>query len=154
MSDIVARSHLRATQVQITFLTAAAAEKRMELTNLVFHVYKDEKKKIARYKKQKEKEERDRATTSAGNLVSVPGEIRPTLSELIAMHQRPINRHVYDSELTDAFDDFLARSNGVEPRPDLRNVDLASEAVPMWACSMCTFVNSDGRRCEMCGNRR
>ena len=51
MSDIVARSHLRATQVQITFLTAGAAEKREEFTNLMFTILNEEKKELKNEKK-------------------------------------------------------------------------------------------------------
>mgnify|MGYP001295673442 CR=1 FL=1 len=39
MSDIVARSHLRASQIQITYLTSAAAEKRLELNNFIFEKF-------------------------------------------------------------------------------------------------------------------
>lgn len=51
MSDIVARRHLRATQVQITFLTANAAEKRQDLSNLLFSILHDEEKESKKAKR-------------------------------------------------------------------------------------------------------
>lgn len=52
MSDIVARSHLRASQIQITYLTAGAAEKRLELNNFLFQIFREEKREAARKKKR------------------------------------------------------------------------------------------------------
>jgi rubrerythrin len=154
MSDIVARSHLRATQIQIAFLTAGAAEKRVELTNLVFQIYKDEKKEMERYKKQKEREEK-RSKASAG-ILAAPDNTRSSLSELMAMHHRPRDRPFDESGLSEALDDFLARAGGMEHRSRLLGEvdDLASEAVRMWACPRCTFMNEGGRLCAMCGSRR
>lgn len=54
MSDIVARSHLRASQVQITYLTSGAAEKRLELNNFLFQIYREEKREAERRKKREE----------------------------------------------------------------------------------------------------
>lgn len=45
MSDIVARSHLRATQTQILFLTVGASERRNEFSNLIFTLINEEKKR-------------------------------------------------------------------------------------------------------------
>ena len=56
MSDIVARSHLRASQVQITYLTSGAAEKRLELNNFIFQIYREEKREALRQKKREEED--------------------------------------------------------------------------------------------------
>ncbi|MGH7974304.1 MAG: hypothetical protein ACREBR_02165, partial [bacterium] len=44
MSDIVARSHLRASRSQIIFLTMAAAEKRREATNQAITIHYEERR--------------------------------------------------------------------------------------------------------------
>jgi len=58
MSDIVARSHLRASQIQITYLTAGAAEKRLELNNFLFQIYREEKREATRQKKREAEAEK------------------------------------------------------------------------------------------------
>jgi len=58
MSDIVARSHIRASQVQITYLTSGAAEKRLELNNFIFQIYREEKREAERQKKREEEEKK------------------------------------------------------------------------------------------------
>ncbi|CAJ1959325.1 unnamed protein product [Cylindrotheca closterium] len=45
MSDVLARSHIRASQVQISFLTATAAEKRVDFSNLMFTILHSERGK-------------------------------------------------------------------------------------------------------------
>jgi hypothetical protein len=52
MSDIVARSRLRASQIQITYLTSGAAEKRLELNNFLFQIYREEKREALRQKRR------------------------------------------------------------------------------------------------------
>lgn len=52
MSDIVARSHLRASQIQITYLTSGAAEKRLELNNFLFQIYREDKREALRQEKR------------------------------------------------------------------------------------------------------
>jgi hypothetical protein len=146
MSDIVARSHLRATQVQIAFLTAGAAEKRVELSNMTFQIYQDEKKELARYQKRKKYEKH--RPKSIGNDITISTTRICHLSDLMAMHQRPMDHPFDDGGTIQALDGFLARA----ARYDLDN--LATEAIPMWACSRCTYVNDSGRLCAMCGNRR
>ncbi len=47
MSDIVARTHLRATQTQIMFLTSEAAEKRRDFSSFLIAVLNDERKEKA-----------------------------------------------------------------------------------------------------------
>jgi hypothetical protein len=161
MSDIVARSHLRATQVQISFLTAGAAEKRVEFTNLMFQIFKEEKKEIAKFEQRKLNEAKNGPKSPGNNILSrTTGPLR-TLSQLMAMHE--MNRFD-DSDLTRALDGFLARTGGIAPAIEVdhgrtrhRGRDGAGfEDMPtqMWACSRCTYMNDGGRRCEMCGTRR
>lgn len=64
LSDIVARSHLRASQIQITYLTSGAAEKRLELNNFIFQIYREEKREALRQKKREEEARKHPPTAS------------------------------------------------------------------------------------------
>ncbi|KAL3915555.1 MAG: hypothetical protein SGILL_005595 [Bacillariaceae sp.] len=151
MSDIVARSHLRATQIQITFLTKAAAEKRVEFTNMMFQIYKDEKKELARYEQRKEEEERNGTKAPDANMPGT-GRARNSLAQIMAMHQSGRDRHFVNDDLNDALADFMERTRVFEPDRARRGLD--DGPVRMWECSRCTYMNNGGRHCEMCGSRR
>ncbi|KAG7345581.1 IBR/half ring-finger domain containing protein [Nitzschia inconspicua] len=156
MSDIVARSHLRATQVQISFLTAGAAEKRVELSNMVFQIYREERKEIEKYEKRKENEKKYRAKSPRGETPPSSGVPRPSLSEIMLMHQRPRDLQFDHNNVADALDGFVDRATRMDHHAtQYRDLDaLASEAIRMWACSLCTYMNDGGRICAMCGRRR
>lgn len=140
MSDIVARSHLRATQVQINFLTANAAEKREDFSNLIFSILHDEgKEAISSDEKPSSAFLASRSLESASRArVAVPG---------------------FDFRLF-ANDD--SGDDEDEIRAALRQVLNTLEgdqagSIPMdqmWECSACTYMNSGGRRCAMCGTLR
>ncbi len=87
MSDIVARSHLRASQIQITYLTSGAAEKRLELNNFLFQIYREEKREAMR-QKQKEEEEQKRPVSSAQYYFSQMNNARAELSSSQEMFNR------------------------------------------------------------------
>jgi ankyrin repeat protein len=152
LSDIVARSHLRATQVQIAFLTKAAAEKRVEFTNTVFLIYRDEKKELARYERRRENEETSSSKSSEGQRTS-SGHAFSSLEQILAMHRSGEDRHTVEDDLNNALDGFIDRSQGFEPWRGRRHL-MQDDPVRMWACSRCTYVNDGGRLCEMCGHRR
>lgn len=77
LSDIVARSHLRATQTQIMFLTRGAAEKRREFTSLMIAIMDDEKREDKR-----REEEQNRAESPTGTSVDPSLSPPPSPSEL------------------------------------------------------------------------
>ena len=52
MSDIVARTHLRATQTQIMYLTSEAAEKRRDFSSFIITVLDDERRERAAKERQ------------------------------------------------------------------------------------------------------
>lgn len=52
LSDVLARSHIRASQVQISFLTAGAAEKRVDFSNLMFSILHAERGKRDRTRRE------------------------------------------------------------------------------------------------------
>lgn len=63
MSDIVARTHLRATQTQIMFLTSEAAEKRRDFSSFLITVLDDERReKAAKERQDRASDDRNQAT--------------------------------------------------------------------------------------------
>ncbi|KAL3917601.1 MAG: hypothetical protein SGILL_004635, partial [Bacillariaceae sp.] len=153
MSDIVARSHLRATQVQISFLTAGAAEKRVEFTKAVFQIYKDEKNGIKNQQRRKARKKAVNEAYKQATEDSQSSASSPSLAEIMAMHQSGRENNFVDDGLNVALDGFMDRARAAEHQGSRRDV-LDNGPVQMWSCSQCTYMNSGGRRCEMCGNRR
>lgn len=144
MSDIVARAHLRATQVQITFLTANAAEKREDFSNLIFSILHEERK---------EEISEEKAIAS-----STPTSSRARLRRRIsqsdnsfggAMGQNSDDSSEEEDGIRTGLSQLLARAMplDVDDNPEL-------PAVRMWECSACTYMNSSGHRCAMCGTSR
>ena len=150
MSDIVARSHLRATQIQISFLTKAAAEKRVEFTNAIFQIYKDEKKELSRYEQRKENEEKGSKARNAGRRDTE--QAVNSLAQIMEMHQSGRDRNILEDDLHEALEGFMDRTRALEGHRERRSLD--DNPVRMWACSRCTYMNDGGRHCEMCGSRR
>jgi hypothetical protein len=152
MSDIVARSHLRATQYQISFLTAGAAEKRAEFSDLMFSILNDE-----------EREERATKTRSDSEKVWTPMRKRGTMprptpfdnvgrmvgSDTTQTHASPAGPDIMHDALRQSLDEFMSHSVALDPSDGPR-----SDPVTMWGCQACTYMNSDGRRCAMCGTMR
>ncbi len=131
MSDIVARAHLRATQVQITFLTANAAEKREDFSNLIFSIFHEERKEAICEQK-----------------VFTPS------TTLINRHSCLRGDDDYSSD--DEVDRIRSSLNDILERT--MPLDLEEAYAPpvarMWECSACTYMNSSGHHCAMCGSLR
>jgi hypothetical protein len=151
ISDVVARHHIRATQTQIIFLTAAAAEKRKEFSNVMINALLEEKKDGRREEKR---EAKTANRLLGGGLDTVVGL---TASRTASGSDRePISRS--DSEDSDAaaeavresLVEFLA-STGYGAGSEYNTTD---EEISDWACGACTYVNSGGRRCDVCGTRK
>lgn len=126
MSDVLARSHIRASQVQISFLTAGAAEKRVDFSNLMFSILHEERGKDRR---RREGDPSRKRRGSSDRLNPWTGMIEDR------------SDHSSDDDY-DSHETFLDDGDG------------GSDGTAMWACSACTFMNSRGRRCEMCGTAR
>lgn len=173
MSDIVARTHLRATQTQIMFLTCEAAEKRNDLSNFLIAILDDERKEHS--ERENEGSENDVQRRS----IPPPLDIGGLLARL---HSRVPIRNEHD--------DMDSDDNGVSyPYPGRRlqrgnldeeaavqeaiqaslqaifmgesqapNIDDDNEEtdgpVAGWSCGACTYMNSRGRICAMCGTAR
>jgi len=91
MSDIVARSHLRASQIQITYLTSGAAEKRLELNNFLFQIYREEKREAMR-QKQREEEEKRRPPLSARHYIAAMNHMQGRRGAEFSSSQEMFNR--------------------------------------------------------------
>lgn len=153
MSDIVARSHLRATQYQISFLTAGAAEKRTEFSELMFSILNDEEREEKSTKIRSDSEKgwkpmRNRGTiprpTPFDNVGRIVGGDTWTQSDTSAT-----GPDIMQDALRQSLDEFMSHSVALDPSDGPR-----SDPVTMWACQACTYMNSDGRLCAMCGTMR
>jgi len=99
MSDIVARSHLRASQVQITYLTAGAAEKRLELNNFVFQIYREEKREAIRQKKrelEKDADEKRKKLPISGRYHNQNRDSEPSSNQDLINRLMQIRDHRHD----------------------------------------------------------
>lgn len=155
MSDIVARAHLRATQMQIMFLTAGAAEKRTEFTNLMFSILNEEQKEHAMDKAEKVSKS-PRSSPNRGRVSSTRryrhGAPSPlgALGRVVDDSWSPDNDNVVDNDpIRSTLDEFLTQAAALDPQ------QRAENATRMWACSACTYMNTNpGFRCAMCGGHR
>jgi hypothetical protein len=130
MSDVLARSHIRASQVQISFLTAGAAEKRVDFSNLMFAILHEERGKD----RQRREDDPTRKTRRSNN------SLNPWTGSLEDRSDYSSDDD-YDPNLQAFVEDELGYGDG-------------NDGPAMWACSACTFMNTRGRRCEMCGTSR
>lgn len=136
MSDIVARSHIRATQIQINLLTVEAAQRRMEFCTLIFKVLREERNE----KQQKESESNHRkhenTHTRRQNFV-LPEHAFDHIERIADVGVEDLQDENYIHEMMRSFGDF--------PGHAIRGP---------WSCSVCTLMNNDGGRCDACGNLR
>ena len=136
MSDIVARSHIRATQIQITLLTREASQRRVEFSTLIFKVLSEERNEKAR--EQSEKQYR-RYKGARGSNLMMPMHIFETAGRAgdDSFPIESVRDGEFIREMTRNFGDFPGFA------------DLGP-----WSCQVCTLMNSGGRFCEACGTRR
>jgi Ariadne domain len=144
ISDVVARSHIRATRSQIRFLTAVTSEKRKEFSNVMINILLEEQKDANRDKK---KEMRGAATQLAGGgLDTIVGlASRANVDGLVSRTESDES----DDAVRESLQEFLTNTGSgflYEYTSDEDEGDYAD-----WACSACTYVNAGGRRCDMCG---
>jgi hypothetical protein len=169
MSDIVARTHLRATQTQIMFLTGEAAEKRRNLSNFLIAILNDARK-----------EERDNAgMENDAQRCSIPppidiGGMLARLQSRVPVRNEHDGMDSDDSGVTNPYPGlrqrreieeeaamqealqaslqaFVAESQFHETGSD---TEEAEGPFAEWSCESCTYMNSRGRTCAMCGNPR
>jgi len=154
ISDVVARSHIRATQTQIAFLTAVTAEKRKEFSNVIINAFIQGKKETCL-----EENTKHRGSSSSRQQLEGGALMAHSLLESIvgvgvgdeAPPESDTSGLVHDGNVRDAFASYLA---AVSSSNGLLDYSSDDEAISDWACVACTYVNAGGRRCEMCGSPR
>lgn len=171
LSDVVARSHLRATQTQILFLTAATAEKRKEFSNLMVTILAKEKKRMEKegaysgtFLASGKKKNRDRKITLPLENLDGPILSDDDGTELPGSTSNNSDNAIDDEnskeEIEAAIRASLARFMANTGELDVLNVESdngesdAEHTQGDWSCSACTYVNSQGTRCAMCGTGR
>lgn len=167
LSDVVARSHLRATQTQILFLTAATAEKRKEFSNLMITILAKEKGRV-----QKEESNSNGAFLTFNN-ENAGRMTTPNDSNVVLSHHDDAELHVPRSDNNDhvigddsskedietairaSLAQFLRNTGELDVLDiDNESTEDADDAHSDWSCFACTFVNAQGPRCAMCGTKR
>ena len=137
ISDIVARTHIRASETQIVFLTKVAAGKRKEFTNFMIDLLR--------------RVDIDKNTKLNSNQVNLPGH-RPT-------NVRSTDFGSDDEEESEANAEAIRRSlvtyEAATNRQFHYNIDDDVIELQDWACTGCTYMNAGTvRRCDMCDTRR
>jgi len=153
MSDIVARKHIRATQMQIMFMTNSACEKRHEFNSFMLSLLNEQIKETneaaRRTKIKKKKQTVDRTPSEIESILVFPPGGLPSVP-----HQ--------GRELNSDEDNFLLHSIR-EGRDQEQRVGDSLHSIydeenqgrfQDWDCSECTYMNAGGRRCAMCGTAR
>jgi hypothetical protein len=176
MSDIVARKHLRATQVQIMFLTNGACQKRSELSSLMLSLLhqqrKDTKIEAAREKEEEEKKRTVDRTLSMPTTIDFPdqygvaaGQLPSRLRRLMESHQRQAHAGYGESDSDDDYQSTPSRARLERAEEDAMlqqaiqasmvayhsEPDMGIAGPSDWPCDVCTYVNAGGRHCAMCG---
>jgi Ariadne domain len=150
ISDVVARSHIRASQSQIMFLTKAAAEKRKEFSNVMINILFEEKQD-----RQKSIGERQHGSSDGVRPLALAGVGLDTITGLgnLAYPVRTIGDTTHmERAVRRSLQNFLALSS---PNNGLMEAeDDDDDAGVDWPCQACTFVNSGGLRCSICGTLR
>jgi len=191
LSDIVARSHLRATQTQIMFLTSTSAEKRREFTVLLISILEEARKEEEKKKENEVKGNHpvhpsggsDRYSQRPWDVAMAPPWRRRTIGDPFnSLHQEtfPVRTlpplmppgmgglHTWGGRGPDRDDGgggierVLHTGNRnqratVHETYDGQDFDASSAGdrwAANWDCIACTYMNSHGRFCAMCGTPR
>jgi hypothetical protein len=132
ISGVVARSHIRASETQILFLTKVVSGKRKEFTNYMIDLLR--------------RAEIDKNKPLHPNQVNLPGH-RPT----------PVRSGDDTSDDDEAAEAIRASLNTYEAanRQFRGNMFDDDNELHDWACTGCTYMNAGTvRRCDMCDTRR
>jgi hypothetical protein len=176
MSDIVARSHLRATQTQILFLTVGASGRRNEFANLIFTLAKKHQQVGTSERKRVSAAPPSAVPTAASarlvQNISAPGSL---LVQGIADGMldgvedgQGIDREALATAQDTVRDALLASlelfmANTADQPTFVAHIDTTDDddlddddeemQFRSWACSACTYFNTSGRRCAICGTQ-
>jgi hypothetical protein len=182
MSDIVARTHLRATQTQIMSLTCEAAEMRSNLSNFLIPILDGEKKEpennaqprslpppigrnFARFARAPMRNEHDdmdsddngvtdpytrhrqRTGTEIEEEAAMQEAQQASLLSLIAAHDE-------EAAMQEARQASLRSLIAESQSHETGDTEEAEGPFAEWSCEACTYMNSRGRTCAMCGTAR
>lgn len=148
ISDIVARSHIRATHNQITYLIREAADKRKNFSNYMISILLTQDKEL---RDAKNKVEEDVPSPAE---VTSPRRYFPSagLDRIVGLEGDPGDML---NETRDMVRETLRQFLETDTRGLLSyNSDSDDDGGADWSCPTCTYVNIGGRFCEMCSTRR
>jgi Ariadne domain len=132
ISNVVARTHIRATETQIIYLTKMAAGKRREFTNFMIDIL---------WREEGDSKKESKSTHDHRRQLSLTA----------------LNRIDNDDEDTEAADEAIRRSLAAYEEID-RNFghqDRNDVYLLDWTCAACTFMNAGNfERCDMCNTHR
>jgi hypothetical protein len=160
LSDVVARSHLRATQMQILFLTAATAEKRKEFSNFLITILA---KQLKRSSKNAFQAKRASGDGKKGN----PSRDDAAYEDKAKLHRRSTNgsddfvfgdgssKEDIEADIRASLARFMINAGELDViriesengEDDVDDKDTRGD----WPCLTCTYINCQGLRCAMCG---
>ena len=156
MSDVVARAHLRATQSQILFLTASASERRCEFSNLLFSILNKERKETMVNEIKLESQNGNRLQIALETLPMAGTSYRGSLSDGVRLVLAAEPTNLFSSDANDL--EAAIRASLGDLRVPVDNEQEESNdsdaGARDWACTACTYVNTESRRCAMCNTTR
>jgi hypothetical protein len=164
MSNVVARSHLRATQAQITYLTASSADKRKEFSYLMINFLYEEVKEAKTDSEaadggEHEQSFRDRnrlllngASTRITGLATTTRGADTSQSNRQAAGGESDDNEVIEQALRASLEEFMSNTGS----RDVLEIDgdNSDEHGMDWPCSACTYMNNGGSQCAICGTQR
>lgn len=154
ISDVVARSHIRATQTQITFLTAVTSEKRKEFSNLMINILLDEQKEDMREKRKDASGPVHSLSHGLDTIVGLASGIQRSTETM--QTQGALSRtvssdsdHAAESAVRESLQEFLTNTGSASLYEYTSDDDEMADFTE-WPCSACTYVNTGGIRCDIC----
>lgn len=152
VSDLVARSHIRATQTQIAFLTNVTARKREEFSKVMIKILSTERNEEIERKREDQGEGRRRRHDEYGQRPCLFGSIRGMADDFTFRSER-VASGLVDEVVRESLERYLATVAAARGFLDCANDSNEEES--SWPCSACTYVNvGRDRRCDMCATER
>jgi hypothetical protein len=166
MSNVVARSHLRATQAQITYLTATSADKRKEFSYLMINFLNEEVKEAKSDSEADDEREQVKSFRERNRLLLNGANTRITGLATMARgaDTSQSNRQTAGEDSDDNAEAAIEQALRTSLEEFMSNTgsrdvleidgDTSDEHGMDWPCSACTYMNNGGGQCAMCGTQR
>lgn len=171
MSDLVARAHMRATQYQILYLTLTAAQKRKDFLDFLLRLQEKEKDdpESLEYDSDLSLGSEGQSLDRAASLSSIfqdeatPGEAIVDSgragADMDPEHREWASEAALDAAFQASLQAFRERSGALNllhvntsfDSNEIEREDDDGEQYRQWSCPTCTFINTSGRLCSMCG---